>query len=214
MGVFYGVDCSKIPLYVPASSVNSYKTASQWKEFNPILSSNGYTITFVNWDGEKLLVLSDVEEGTVPQYTGETPTRPADQQYSYSFNGWSPEIVAATEDATYTATYSNVLNNYTISANAVHGKVNGTGVYAYGTQITLTVVPDNGYVFDQWSDGIQDNPRTITVIGDAEYTALCVSTEGLDDLSTPENIHKVISNGQLLIRRGDKTYTCQGQEVR
>ena len=35
--VFSSVDCSNIPLYVPAESVGAYKTAEQWKEFYPIL---------------------------------------------------------------------------------------------------------------------------------------------------------------------------------
>ena len=34
--VFYEVDCSNTPLYVPAESINAYKAAEQWKEFNPI----------------------------------------------------------------------------------------------------------------------------------------------------------------------------------
>ena len=35
--VFRFVDCSKIPLYVPAESVEAYRGAAQWNEFNPIL---------------------------------------------------------------------------------------------------------------------------------------------------------------------------------
>lgn len=35
--VFFDVDCSQIPLYVPDESVELYKDADQWKEFNPIL---------------------------------------------------------------------------------------------------------------------------------------------------------------------------------
>lgn len=35
--VFMSVDCSQIPLHVPAGSVDTYKAADQWKEFNPIL---------------------------------------------------------------------------------------------------------------------------------------------------------------------------------
>lgn len=35
--VWEDVDCSKIPLYVPEESIELYKAADQWKEFNPIL---------------------------------------------------------------------------------------------------------------------------------------------------------------------------------
>lgn len=34
---FYGVDCSQIPLYVPAESIEAYKAADGWKDFSPIL---------------------------------------------------------------------------------------------------------------------------------------------------------------------------------
>ena len=64
-----------------------------------------YVITFVNWDGTELQS-SPVAENTLPEYTGETPVRAEDEQFTYTFNGWSPAIVAATADATYTATYT------------------------------------------------------------------------------------------------------------
>ena len=64
-----------------------------------------YTITFANWDGTELQS-SQVEEGTLPEYTGATPERPEDERYTYSFNGWTPTIVIASADATYTATYT------------------------------------------------------------------------------------------------------------
>ena len=35
--LFMNVNCSRIPLYVPAESVDAYKAAEKWKEFNPIL---------------------------------------------------------------------------------------------------------------------------------------------------------------------------------
>ena len=41
----------------------------------------------------------------MPQYTGSTPTRPDDEEYTYTFSGWTPAIVAAPEDATYVAVY-------------------------------------------------------------------------------------------------------------
>ena len=63
-----------------------------------------YTVTFANWDGA-VLQSSQVEDGKIPVYSGETPVRPEDEQYTYTFSGWTPQIVAATADATYTAQY-------------------------------------------------------------------------------------------------------------
>ena len=64
-----------------------------------------FTITFVNYDGTQLQS-GEIAEGEIPQYTGVTPTKPEDEQNTYTFSGWTPEIVAVTENATYTATYT------------------------------------------------------------------------------------------------------------
>ena len=37
INVFYNVNCSSIPLYVPEESIEEYRLADQWREFNPIL---------------------------------------------------------------------------------------------------------------------------------------------------------------------------------
>lgn len=173
-----------------------------------------FIIKFVNWNGEELLVLPEVVKGTTPSYTGETPVRPNTAEYTYTFVGWTPAIVAATSDTTYTATYSSVVNVYTITVNAVNGQVLGGGEYQYGTTTDLTAIPNEGYVFDQWSDGVKDNPRTITVTGDAEYTALFTSTEGFENIYTSESVQKVIIDQKVYILRGEKVYTLQGQEVK
>ena len=70
--------------------------------------------------------------------------------------------------------------SYTITANADnpdHGTVTGGGVYYAGQQAVLTAIPASGYSFLMWTDGNTDNPRTITVTGDATYTA----TFAIDD---------------------------------
>ena len=95
-----------------------------------------------------------------------------------------------------------------------NGQVIGGGEYQYGATIDLTAIPNEGYVFDQWFDGVRDNPRTITITGDAEYTALFTSTEGFENIYTSEPVQKVIIDQKVYILRGDKTYTLQGQEVK
>lgn len=60
---------------------------------------------------------------------------------------------------------------YMVTANATNGTVVGGGIYAKNSTTTLTATPNECYRFTQWSDGNTDNPRTITVTGDATYTA-------------------------------------------
>ena len=79
----------------------------QSSESQPASSSvvNSYTIKFVNDDGT-LLQEGLVDEGEMPVYEGQTPTKAATAQYTYTFDKWVPEIVAAVADATYTASYT------------------------------------------------------------------------------------------------------------
>ena len=57
------------------------------------------------------------------------------------------------------------------SADPAMGTVTGGGTYNGGATATLTATPNSGYHFVQWQDGNTQNPRTITVTGDATYTA-------------------------------------------
>jgi hypothetical protein len=65
---------------------------------------NQYKVTFLDWDGDTLQS-SMVTYGEYPSYTGETPIREADAQYTYTFSGWSPEITIVVAEAEYTAQY-------------------------------------------------------------------------------------------------------------
>ncbi|KAA6376939.1 MAG: hypothetical protein EZS28_027533, partial [Streblomastix strix] len=67
-----------------------------------------YTITWANHNGSFLEVDLKVLEGDVPTYDGATPTRLATETESFQFLGWQPEIVAATENQTYTAQYQSI----------------------------------------------------------------------------------------------------------
>ena len=65
-----------------------------------------YTITFVDWDGSEI-ASDDYEYGTsATDITPSAPTRESDEQYSYTFAGWSPSVAIVTGEATYTATYT------------------------------------------------------------------------------------------------------------
>ncbi|MBR2892281.1 MAG: hypothetical protein IKB94_00355 [Clostridia bacterium] len=76
---------------------------------------------------------------------------------------------------TLTITYEYEETAYFVVSTAVKpegsGSVSGGGTYEEGKTVTLTAIPNDGYVFKQWSDGNTDNPRTVTVTGDVTYTA-------------------------------------------
>ena len=62
-----------------------------------------YTITWVV-NGETVKT-DKVKEGVTPDF-GSEPTKEADANYIYTFSKWVPDIVAASEDATYTAEFT------------------------------------------------------------------------------------------------------------
>ena len=83
------------------------------------IPKTGAHITWVI-DG-KVVAEEDYLKGTMPSFKGSTDKAP-DENYRYTFTGWSPEVVAAEEDATYTAQYSATARVfYTITFNANGG---------------------------------------------------------------------------------------------
>ena len=52
-----------------------------------------------------------------------------------------------------------------------NGVVTGAGEYEHGTEVTLTATPSEGYHFVQWSDGVTDATRTITVTDNITLSA-------------------------------------------
>ena len=138
---------------------------------------NQYTITWKNWDGTELLT-EQVDYGQVPDYTGETPTRVGDAEHTYSFNGWTPEIIAVTGNAAYTAVFTDTINTYTVTWKNWDDTVletdenveYGTTPEYNGATPTKTGDAQYSYTFKGWS------PAVDTVTGNITYTAVFEET--------------------------------------
>ena len=73
-----------------------------------------------------------------------------------------------------TISQSTAPSQYTItvqSANPTMGSVSGGGTFAAGATTTIGATANSGYHFTQWNDGNANASRTITVTGNATYTA-------------------------------------------
>jgi hypothetical protein len=80
---------------------------------------------------------------------------------------------------------------YTInvnSANTSMGTVSGGGIFTSGQQTTISATPKSGYRFVRWNDNNTQNPRTITVTGNATYTAYfeAIGTNAIDDVAAAD----------------------------
>ncbi len=182
--------------YYCSSSLDETNVSQAWglhfsidgKEAKGHARYNGYSVRAVQPAIKYTLTVTADKGGTTTGtgiYIANRPaTITATPDAHYVFTGWSdgnqdnPRTITVTGDATYTATFA--LTQHTLTLRATNGAITGAESgkkYEYGTVLTLTATPNEGYEFTGWRDGNQENPRTITVTEDATYVVTFALTQ-------------------------------------
>ena len=158
--------------------------------FTAEFAKNTYTISTTSanpeWGttagGKSALYLDEVEISATPNY-GYHFVQWSDREYICDdwwdgvcyyghwgdYNTEPTRTIVVERDSVITATFAK--NVYTITKNAEHGTISGNSSAEYLDFVTLTAVPDYGYHFTQWSDGLKDNPRIFRLTQDTTFTA-------------------------------------------
>ena len=151
------------------------------------------------------------------------PTREADKQYSYTFDKWDPAfesgVTTVTDDMSFKATYSTKLQEYIITFLT---EKDGTQIaevpVVYGSDANEVapdkaelVPPSPDLVFGSWSEDISHVEGNMTV-----WPIWVPNVSAIDNqmVNGKSQNGKYLQNGQLYIRRGDKTFNVIGSLVK
>ena len=172
---------------------------TQDSTFTAIFEANSFAITTaVNDDA-----MGSVTAGGEYAY-GTEITLTATANEGYRFTQWSdgntdnPRTITVTENKTYTAEFE--VETYTITTAAAVPSMGGV-------KVTLTAEPIEGLVFDHWSDGNTENPRTLTLTEDIELYAYFKVAEATNvETSKISSANIYTTNGTLHIEGSTENY--------
>ena len=143
----------------------------------------------------------------------------------YSFDSWSDGNTSATRTVTVTgdivlaASFQEETQYYSVniySSGPFTVVVDGVeGDYyesvAEGTELSVEAIIEEGSIFDNWSDGNTDNPRTLTVDGQIELTAYCHEDEYVEP--TYLTVNGVQGEGTVSINGGEPDYSVTEEVI-
>ena len=155
-------DAVEPTLTTPGYTGDKYCTAcGELIEKGKAIPKTGAHITWVI-DG-MVVAEEDCLKGAMPAFTGSTDKAP-DENYRYTFTGWSPEVVVAEEDATYTAQYSateRVFYTITFNANGGAGEMDAQRFeVGIDTALNANTFTRENYKFTGWNTAADGSGAT------------------------------------------------------
>lgn len=198
---------------VPTEPGVSERTYSAEVEFENNTYSTSKTeniryrsVTWKNYNGEVLQFEPVVEDGKPHEYTGETPVKPSDDVYSYTFKAWTQSF-DENENYVYTAEFTRIKSSVTVIWQNYDGtelekdeKVPAGTMPEYNgaTPVRESTV-EKVFTFSGWSPEVSEatddvvytaqfseSPRGYTVIWKAENGSVLETDLNVPYGSTPE----------------------------
>ncbi|MCR4615566.1 MAG: InlB B-repeat-containing protein [Clostridiales bacterium] len=157
-----------------ASTYSQADINSVTSALNTAYSNLAHTVTYKNYNGQ-IITTETVIHGRAAAYSG-IPTKPATEQYNYTFSGWSADLSSVTSHMTVTANFTETLKSYTVLFKNENGDILQTLDVGYGstprytgqTPVKADTVSET-YTFAGWSPAL--SPVTGTQSYTATYTA-------------------------------------------
>ena len=160
---------------------------------------------------------SGTVSGTGSYNYGETVELTVTPDSGYEFINWTEDGTEVSTNATYSFTVTKdrtLVANYNLQTHDVSASVNppnsgtvsGTGSYDYGETVELTVTPDNGHEFINWTeDGTEVSANatySFTVTKDRTLVAVLDRVLGFEETFEESNISifPVPTNGILYVQ--------------
>lgn len=160
------------PIIVPCGTLSAYHSAPVWSNCTNMMEYEAPQITLNAENGTATVF-------TYPSCTSDTAIVSAIADTNYHFVQWSdgstqnPYTVVLNGNTTLTAIFAIDSVNVTASpADSLRGTVMGGGVVPLGGTTTLTAIPTGDNIFLCWSNGVHDNPYTLTVTSDTTLQAI------------------------------------------
>lgn len=173
-------------IYIPCGSMEKYQAARYWKELDLREREMSYNVELPSTEwGTATIIETNCANHTITIKASVTNSK-------YRFVRWSdgatdnPRTLTLTQDTTITAIFEEI-PYYTISVTCDEEKGSITLMnpssgwweddnlhLQEGSEITLRAETrdEYKYVFFRWSDGVTDNPRTLTITQDTAITAI------------------------------------------
>ncbi len=195
--VFGGVECSHIPLCVPAQSVDAYKNSTPWRWFKPIIAIEAI-------EDETIEVVVSTTENSV---TFEWPSNEAVDTYTIELQKDGEQVAVLIFD------YQGKLLSYRFAAPAREDSGNSRNIATQTHNGWAYVIPELE-PGTEYSYTITAKGHDANIIYSKSGSFTTQVPQGIEDINAATKSKKIVRDSHIYILRGEHVYNAQGKMVK